>query len=415
MYSRSAGREALRISEKKRICGEAVILSGLIFLVMTLYYIHFSEETQYMTDMPSYVRLAFSLPEYAYNLIHHTGEVNTSIAYPMWSLTFLFFQALTGSSPWALGMANAFYLALEAFCIYMCLYPTVQRKTAVYTIGLMFVGPLYFHAIHETYYMGQLTANMWHNPTILCVKPFCVLTAFVTRRIILSAEERQRGRYVLLSLLLTVSILFKPVLFMAYGIGAVIFRVFETLMHREFFRTAVCFAGACIPPSFLMTISWYIIYKAPGAKNGAEGMGFGLSPFFVWGSYAQNIPGSILISMAFPLLVMIVAGREIGSNRVLRMAMAFWLGGLLPFALLYNKANTAYADFYWGTAMGMLILLFLICLEMERIRIAGRMSAIGYQFCWGLFAVQTFCGFLYWIRVHQELSYAVELWTDPFA
>lgn len=434
-------------SNRKQIIDILFVLA--VFTVMTVYYMnYFAEESH--TDMYAHSIWAHNLKVYYNNLLAgNTDGLPTGVAYPGWHILFYLFYRLFHSDALALGLTNALFLAataalmLYAFEVLLPDRPAGIKKY-LYTGAMMFTGPLYSTLINEKYYLGQLTPNLWHNPSTLAVKPFCVAAVIIICKILSRREEngRNNGLFIWLAVVMALSCLFKPSFAQFFVPALVIYCVCELIFTRgKYFFTCVRFAFSCIPTGLVLILQYLILYKgvmasasgnvtqaamvaSAGEKVVASavhaavaaggqtvlGTGIGFSPFFVWKEYSPCIAGSILLSLAFPLLVYLLMYKELFKNPLMKFGLASIIAGVAPFALLYNEYGTYNGDFSWGASLSVLALFMLSCILLEEYRIKTGKKA--YWWAIGLLSIHVLCGFIYWVNMYFYLDLAIPLF--PF-
>ncbi len=76
----------------------------------------------------------------------------------------------------------------------------------------------------------------------------------------------------------------------------------------------------------------------------------------VWSLYSKNIFLSLVLALAFPLIVLIFNFRSLINNRPYRFALELLLVGTLEFMLLLEKGNRlGHVNFSWGYMSGLFI------------------------------------------------------------
>lgn len=427
-----------KIIDRKSV-GLKFVFVASIFIIMTLYYMNFYVANNDKVDMYAHCDWAHNLPHYYKNLLAGNVEgLPSGVAYPGWHILFHFIYKICNSDKLSLGLTNAVFLAGTSSLLlygFEVLIPyTSNIKKYLYTLAIMFAGPLYSTFVNEKYYLGQITPNIWHNPSTIAVKPFCVAAVIITCKIL--EEEEKKGyanyrKFIKLSIIMSISCLFKPSLAQFFLPALVVYCLFELIYKKGiFFPTCVKFACSCIPVVVILLLQYLIVYKgfqvpvpvptsvpisiiAPVATQGMQEIvktGIGFSPFLVWKEWSSCIPGSLLLSLAFPLFIYVLMRREFFHSWLMKFGAASLVAGTLPFALLYNRVGTYNGDFAWGASLSVLALFIISCVLLEDYRLKTNKKY--YWHATLLLCLHALCGFIYWVNMYFYLDYSIPLF--PF-
>jgi hypothetical protein len=94
----------------------------------------------------------------------------------------------------------------------------------------------------------------------------------------------------------------------------------------------------CLAAQFLVTFS----------GNSVEADRVILAPLKVWSLYSPNVPASILLGIAFPLVTAMLYPRETWADRRTLLAWAVLAVAIFQFALLAEEKQLAAGNFAWG-------------------------------------------------------------------
>ena len=314
--------------------------------------------------------------------------------------------ALAGSA------ANTLFL-IVTFSLYIVIFRHFfQGKNrgwlaAAAACAMVFAGPLYCRWINPNYYWGQDSAAIWHNPTYLAVEPLALICFFLYWKM---AEEGKTEwkRFVLFGFLLLLSGLFKPSFYQMFLPALVIFCVADTLYSRfARLRFSLCTAASVIPAGLLALAQMSILSSADAQINEANGIGVRL--FEVLGYYSPHPLLSTVLTLGFPLVMIILCRRELLKNKMLMLAVCAVLSGFLQYALLYKQVNTYAGDFGWGYSLS-LVLIFTVGLILLNRLWQTRKKRLGLYIALGVFSLHVLFGLLYYKEILVNLNLYGPLW-----
>lgn len=255
-------------------------------------------------------------------------------------------------------------------------------------------------------YLGTFSPNPFHNATYLAARPFTVIVFFLIVDILQEYEENTqwlRPKYALFGLSLLVATMTKPsftlVLVSVCGV-IMLWRLFRSRMKgmKAFWQLGIYFI-----PTFLDLLYQYRDVFVGEAGEGDKGIGVGF--LTAWGTTTDNVPISILLGIAFPLVVLLFQKLRFRGDGRLRFAWQFYGAGLLMLMFFYEKGyRLGHVNFSWGYMYGMFFLYAasLLTLTGE----TGRRSQPLWQLIlqWGVFALHVICGLDYfWVLLNGGL------------
>lgn len=134
-----------------------------------------------------------------------------------------------------------------------------------------------------------------------------------------------------------------------------------------------------------------------------------LTWFGPWSLYSNNIPGSMVLAMAFPLGILVTRFRSVVNDAALRTSWMFHIVATLQFAFLAEEKHFAAANFSWGYNLGLTLLFVFSTVEFVRWLAAEEQPtrAVRLQW-WGLaatFGLHLASGVVYLVRQMTGLSY----------
>ncbi len=338
----------------------------------------------------------------------HLGLVRDLIERSRWQPHFLYHLAVGAASGWQsspghLATAGTVVLAIatvaRALLTYCLIDPEGRRpvRTFLCCWALLLAMPLWNWWKFPILYLGQVTPNVWHNPTFVFAMPF-TLALFMQAAQYL--REPTRRNLVMVGLLMPLSALAKPNYVLAFGpcwaglLGVrclTSFRIGWVAARRSMIDTVIAFG----PVVVVLIIQYVTTFNSAG--SGPDHIV--LAPLKVWSLYSPNIPASILLGIAFPLATVACYPRQsLGDSRFL-LAWAVLAVSILQFALLGETRRMSHANFAWGSYMADHVLFALCCSLLLRQRGGPR-----YWIAAGVLVLHVLAGSFYLVRLFNNPS-----------
>ena len=234
---------------------------------------------------------------------------------PLWHLmTYFTVRILHCNVQIAAGLVSGLLIALTYIAAYFIIRREVpgleSYEAAALDLVLHLAGAIYVPFFNKEPYLGQGTPNIWHNPTTIAVRPIALLVFVLVGSMIMKARKEEFengipvGRGVLTGFLLVLSCLAKPSFVQVFYPAIFTLMVIWLIMYKgKSFGTALQLFLVCLP-SFVVMIMQFVISFYSG--NGNSG-GITIAPFVVAGARTSSIPISMLLLLAFPLLMLIIS------------------------------------------------------------------------------------------------------------
>ena len=332
------------------------------------------------------------------------GENGSIVTYPAWHLLCWFCLMFFGESTSA-ALTTALLNVFAFIVIWAILGRRFKYNLIVLLIscGMMICGPLYVPMINKEYFLGQLSTNIWHNPTHIAVKGIALLSAWLLYKCI--CEKPDNKYYVYLSIFTALSIFFKPS-YAQVALPAVVILYFVMLLSGKMdWKSCIKNFFALLPTAIGILLQYMGIWGTETAVTDGGGIAIGL--FQIWGKYSSHILGSILISLMFPMCVMLCYGKSYFSTEKNRFFMIMFGVAFLEYAMLYETGERMVAgNFGWGLQLATFFLFFNSVYEMLRLRDnSTKHGKAKFITCASIFALHTLCGIWYYFYIVMNGSY----------
>jgi hypothetical protein len=275
-----------------------------------------------------------------------------------------------------------------------------SRETLVLLVSgaLMLAAPIARPWRINRVYIGQVSPNVWHNPTILVCWPLVILLFFAAYEFLRSGKLRSLAVVGALSVL---SVLAKPNYFLAFAPVFALLSLWSFGLSRRWVVSQL----ATLPT--VAILYWQMTAAFGGAEAMRAGRTIAWMPLAAWRVYSDSILLSLLFSLAFPLSYAVVFRRSLVNRELLVFAWAVLLSALVWTACFaeVNTANGAvdvHFNFSWGSHLAIYLLFFVTAIDMcdnpAALEALGRLPFGGWQarLPWWLLGAHAASG-IFWI------------------
>ncbi len=358
-----------------------------------------------------------------------------TVPYCMWHVSVILLHKLL-HIPLEISAAyiSCFFTAITYLVTYWVIKKATQAlnftessgKLAFIAFGLSLVQAFYLPWLDAgDRFLGVYSINPLHNPTQMCVKVFSILCFCLVfdiwgiqqdkeyTGVFFHVENGTKKYYIWLSVLLLLSTMAKPTfaeMFIPTVGILMLWNWIAKVIRKEntagaYFRNCLNMF-LCAIPSLLYIGLQFIDYYILGGNNNAETSIIITKWLEVWKMYSENIPLSILLSMAFPLFIIIIDIKYFLTSNMGKLALVGYGVSFLEGALLGEGGEKlSHSNFLWPLMSAMLIV-WLVCtirlLALEHLGTKTKVQGILVDCAWMLFLIHLFYGFLYalsWINL----------------
>ena len=224
---------------------------------------------------------------------------------------------------------------------------------ALCTLCLMLVSAVCVPALNPTVYVGGGTPNTWHSPTQQAVLGFMLLcvpmVASSYDRFAAQPGYREPWKsWLLLTALLALSVLAKPVYLQAFLPAACLFFLVQWIRHPSGSRYFLGMVAAVVPSVLMMALQTYFYFLNPSGNTG-------MAILLTWDKAKDCLIGLALLE-AFPLFALLTEKRG-AKGTLLTLTVLYNAVAFLEKLLLSEVGQRANdGNFGWGLLAASLML-----------------------------------------------------------
>ena len=256
----------------------------------------------------------------------------------------------------AAGIVSGLLIVLTYVIAFVTIRETVAGLEAYEIAGLdlvlHLVSAIYVPFFNKEPFLGQGTPNIWHNPTTLAVRPIALLIfVLVSSMVIQSRKEEFEnsipvGKAIATGILLILSCLAKPSFVQVFYPAIFTLMVVWLIMFRgKNLKTAIQLMLVCLPSLVVMILQFVIAFYSGNSNSG----GITIAPFAVAGARTPSIAISMLLLLAFPILMLILTAIRGSLTWGDALAWLMLLWGTVWRLFLAEKGERMYhGNFTWG-------------------------------------------------------------------
>lgn len=228
------------------------------------------------------------------------------------------------------------------------------------TAALLLAAPIVRPWWAQRVYLGQISPNVWHNPTSIVCWPLVILLFFAADRFLRSGRPTT---LVAVGLLAAASVLAKPNYFLAFA------PVFGLLALWRFGLSRVWLLSQLALVPTVLLLYWQLRASFEGPDAMRPGLHIAWMPLAAWRIYSDSIVLSLLFSLAFPLSYVIVFRRSLQNRQLLFFAWAVMLSALV-WTACFAEVNTLDGsvsvdfNFSWGSHLAIFVLFLVTAADM---------------------------------------------------
>lgn len=328
-----------------------LLVFATVFLFAPILYLEIF--VAYNTDYGSHIY-------WAQNIYAFTFRVPPSvIAHSSWQWLLLLIHVVLNLK-WNFEALLVSVASLSVVAVFI--YSTLRRNlngllSGVLVMAVMISAPiLLIHPFMTLWHManGYLGTNVYHNPTILLLKPLALFQFFMTLHFL--HHPKSKWYVVLIAMLVSgLAVFTKPNLIICL-LPAIGLLVFIKILKKEPVDWPGLIIGITLP-SLAILVWQFLITYSPNSNDGVI-----FSPFQVMNSFSDYLLPKFLLSIAFPMVVALSFWKSVIHDKRMQLGwFTFFFGAMLTyfFAESGNRENAG--NFVWSAEISLFIL-FVCCL-----------------------------------------------------
>ena len=226
-----------------------------------------------------------------------------------------------------------------------------RRLRALFAVTLTMIAPITLLALHDGYfYFGYITLVNFHNPTVILVRPLALLSFIL---IVSSMEKQSSSKSILFHAgLVFLSALIKPSYLVCILPAFIVLSAWQFIHHKHV-DMRMLVLGFLIPAVFVLGVQFSITYFTDGEEGGIS-----ILPLEVESHFSGYLLPKFLLSILFPLIVLVFNLHALRQNNSIKLAWVGFLFGVAQMYLLAESGDRLYdGNFRWGAQI-MSFLLF---------------------------------------------------------
>jgi hypothetical protein len=259
------------------------------------------------------------------------------------------------AAKWCAALVLAGAVALRGWLSYRELVPALRPAAAAaacLALALAMALPKWWD--FPAVYLGQVNANVWHNPTAVFAAPLALLVFLEAMRY---WDSPSRQRALSLGVWSALCALAKPNYLLAFFPCFV--PVFLAVTLREVRRgrlpvggALACLLGAFAPPAVALGWSFWFMYGTGDPAAPVDQAGLVVAPLEVWSTWtpAAYMPAAVFGGLAFPVVTTALFPRRALADRRFLFCWPVMALSVAQFALLAESGPRFEAG-NWGWAM----------------------------------------------------------------
>ncbi len=375
----------------------ALVLTALYFaLCIFLYYkfMGWTEGAVYESDLPAHISLA----------------VDDGLIYSLISIIII---GLSKSGTLiVLPVLLAMFALLSVFFTAELLIEVSDKKISsnaaiLLALLLNIVMPCYIKGLSDGRYMGMHASSIWHNSTYLMMKWLGLWTILIYLRLEKNISKKLTlESYTFFVIILTLTTAAKPNFFLAVTPAMFVFLIADLIRKKAPAKKLFFLASSIIPSLAVMLYQNKALFNAGAGGNGIE-----IVPGRAMSAHTGYLIPVSILSIAFPLMILLLHIKEIFKNRYMLFAWLCAGCGYMQYFLFSEKGSRNMdANFSWGYAFT-IILIFGISLVtwindirnikedksvIKKAYLGASTLVLGYH---------AYCGVLFFIRLCMGVSY----------
>ncbi|OOG74571.1 hypothetical protein B0E43_11260 [Algoriphagus sp. A40] len=266
--------------------------------------------------------------------------------------------------------------------------------------SFLFLSPIYLPMIDgEFWYLGKFTQTIWHNSTLICVFPFCILLVWKTFDWFRSGKLKDLGGMFLLGFVI---VLIKPSFLFCYIPALPIFifirdRGFSKELFQAIGLVLVLFVALLVEKHLIFT--WDPVLDSlytPQEKSQVV-----INPLRVWLKFSHEPVFDFLSS--FPLIIafLILWRKRAFESTLFAFSLLLLFFALVVYLLLAETGfREFHGNFYWQIPIALFLChLAIVHTVLGQFLNGEKKMQAKYYAILSIYLIQVALGICYWLRI----------------
>lgn len=336
------------------------------------------------------------------------GEIY--IPHPLWHLGSYYTSKIIGANVGTgASVFTALLISFYAFIIYKIAKSIDDKsnnetKWFLVTMIALTIGPFFVKSLNPYIYMGPGSPSIWHNVTLLAVKPFALLSIYFTIRYL----SNEKNKFLLAAILtVVVSIFAKPNFIIVFLPSLFLYIVLKKYFDKKRIIFAVVIA--------LLSIA-ALAYQFANQYNGGEASSGGSIIFDflgVWSKYTPSVTISILMALGLPALISFFNYRSVKNNEYIKFSWLLVLFSMILFAC-FAESGKRYAEGNFSWSWHISLSLIYIFTLIEYFKNYFQMKPFVRYSLLIIILYQVYVGWYFLIGMLEGINYHMPVENFPF-
>ena len=278
-----------------------------------------------------------------------------------------------------------------------------EAKWYLITMIALTIGPFFIKGLNPHIYMGPGSPSVWHNVTLLTVKPFALLSVYFTIKFFLS----NRIKYFILAFIVTmVSIFAKPNFIIVFLPSLAVYM----LLRKMFDKRQLVFASLVILFSVAALAYQFINQYESGSEEGGKVIFDFLG---VWSLYTPSVTVSIIMALGLPFLVTIFNYSSVKKNEYIKFTWLLVIFSTILFTC-FAESGKRYGDgnFSWSWMISLGLIYIFTIIEFFN-QYFSMKPAVRYPLL-AIIVYQVYVGWYYLAGMFNGISFKEAVVNFPF-
>ncbi len=302
---------------------------------------------------------------------------------------------------------TAFVITLYAVIIYKVAQNIDEKRDDSYarwfltTMAALMIGPFFLMSLNPHIYMGPGSPSVWHNVTLLMVKPFALLSVFLTIKYFATTRLSFSVSAIVVILL---SIFAKPSFIIVFLPSLVVYMVLKKYFDKARLRFALV---------TILLSTGLLVYQFMH-KYAGEGDSRVIFDFLgVWSLYTPSVAVSIMMALGLPFLISLFNYQSVKKNEYIKFTWLLVLFSLILFSC-FAESGKFYRDgnfsWSWMISLGLIYIFTII----EYFKQYFSMRPIVRYPLLAMVLYQLYVGWYYLIGMFNGISFKEAIVNFPF-